>query len=184
MENNIDSHSSEQPTRKSKKRRIILWIILGILVLALIGGGIYAWYVLKHPRSFFDPSVRVHSGQTPKVTPAIDIGAYLNTPEPGTTPIPTAFPLPTAASTEEPEDGMPLSGVVNIALFGIDAYENGRSTSGTMPHTDANLILAVNFDTKEVSLISIARDCMTTAPGYRGFYKFNGVFNVDRKSVV
>ena len=73
---------------------------------------------------------------------------------------------------------MPTTGIVNIALFGIDAYEDGKSTSGTMPHTDASLVLAVNFDTKEVSLISIARDCMTTAPGYTGFYKFNGIFNV------
>ena len=47
-----------------------------------------------------------------------------------------------------------------------------------MPHTDANLVLAINFDTKEISMISIARDCLATAPGYSGFYKFNCIFNV------
>ena len=71
-----------------------------------------------------------------------------------------------------------MSGIVNVALFGIDAGEDGSTTSGTMPHTDVNMVLAINFDTKEVSLISLARDVLTTAPGYSGFYKFNGVFNV------
>ena len=41
-----------------------------------------------------------------------------------------------------------------------------------------NMVLAVNFDTKEISLISVARDIMTTAPGYTGIYKFNCIFNV------
>lgn len=180
MEETIDLKLSKQPNKKGKKkkRRIILWIVLGLLVLASVGGGIYIWHVLKRPGSFFDSSVRVTATETPETTPAIDIEAYLPTPEPGTTPIPTAVPRSTAAAIEKPEETIPHSGIVNIALFGIDAYESGKSTSGTMPHTDASLVLAINFDTKEVSLISIARDCMTTAPGYRGFYKFNGIFNV------
>ncbi|MBR4905726.1 MAG: LCP family protein [Clostridia bacterium] len=169
---------SEKNSKKPRKKRIVLWIILGILALALIGGGIYVWHVLKRPDVFFDPSVRVNTVQTPEPTPAIDIKAYLPTQEPGTTPIPTAAIQPTQTPTEQPETDTTPTGIVNIALFGIDAYEDGSSTSGSMPHTDANMIVAINFDTKEVSLISIARDCMTTAPGYRGFYKFNGIFNV------
>lgn len=180
MEETIDLELNKRPKRKPKKRkrRIVLWIILGILVLALIGGGIYVWHILKRPDAFFDTTVRVTAAQTPEATPAFEIEAYLPTEEPGTTPIPTAVPQPTAKPTEEPEETEQMTGIVNIALFGIDAFENGKSTSGTMPHTDASLVLAVNFDTKEISLISIARDCMTTAPGYTGFYKFNGVFNV------
>ena len=179
MEETIDLNLNKAPGKKpKKKRRIVLWIILGVLALALIAGGIYVWHLLKRPDVFFDPSVRVNPEQTPEASPAFDIEAYLPTPEPGATPIPTVIPQSAVSATEQPEETIPLTGVVNIALFGIDAYENGKSTSGTMPHTDANLVLAINFDTKEVSLISIARDCMTTAPGYRGFYKFNGIFNV------
>ena len=115
------------------------------------------------------------------------------TPEPTLTSAPTpaateapaqaeatkAAPQQTAQATARPTDREPtLTGMVNIALFGIDAYEDGSTTSGTMPHTDANMIVAVNFDTKEVSLISIARDLFTNIPGHNGFYKFNGVFNV------
>ncbi|MBQ6866154.1 MAG: LCP family protein, partial [Clostridia bacterium] len=71
-----------------------------------------------------------------------------------------------------------MSGIVNVALFGIDAREDDSTTSGTMPHTDVNMVVAVNFDTKEVSLISLARDVFTSVPGHSGFYKFNGIFNV------
>ena len=95
--------------------------------------------------------------------------------EPEEAPVATQ-PEQTSAPTDEPKDQ--LSGIVNVALFGIDAGENGRTTSGTMPHTDVNMVLAINFDTKDVSLISLARDVLTTVPGYSGFYKFNGVFNV------
>ncbi len=176
--------------RRSGKKRIVLWSVLGVLALALLAAGIYVWHVLKRPDVFFDSSVRVSANLTPEPTPLFDIDAYLPTDEPGTTPIPTAIPAgPTATPaivTEDPAADQPAAtepvpeklGIVNIALFGIDAYENGTSTSGSMPHTDANLIVAVNFDTKEVSLISIARDCLTIAPGYTGYYKFNGVFNV------
>ena len=175
---NNQAGQSKKKRQKPKKRRIVLWIILGVLALALIGGGIYAWHILKRPGVFFDPSVRVNTVQTPDVTPAFDIEAYLPTEEPGATPIPAPAVQQTAAPTEQPENDAPLTGIVNVALFGIDAFENGRSSSGSMPHTDASLVLAINFDTKEISLISIARDCMTTAPGVTGFYKFNGIFNV------
>lgn len=84
---------------------------------------------------------------------------------------------PAATDGDSPR-GQLFSGIVNIALFGIDAFEDGGTTSGTMPHTDAAMIVAVDFDTKEISLISIARDILTNIPGHSGFYKFNGVFNV------
>ena len=172
------SKQPEKKPRKPKKKRIVLWVILGILALALIGGGIYVWHILKRPDAFFDPTVRVTVTLTPEPTPVFDIEAYLPTAEPSATPIPTPIPQQSAVPVEKTEKEIPMTGIVNIALFGIDAFENGRSSSGSMPHTDASLVLAINFDTKEISLISIARDCMTTAPGVTGFYKFNGIFNV------
>lgn len=176
--NNLYIKQSKKERQKSKKRRLILWIILGILALALIGGGIYVWHILQRPDVFFDTTVRIDTIRTSEPTPAFDIEAYLPTTEPGTTPIPASDVQQTSVPTEQPQNDAPLTGIVNIALFGIDAYEDGSSTSGTMPHTDANMVIAINFDTKEISLISIARDCLTTAPGYAGFYKFNGIFNV------
>ena len=172
MENKTNKQQVSRQKGKAKKRRIALWIVLGVLLLALIGGGIFVWHVLKRPDAFFDSSDRVSAETTPQVTPAFNVIEYLPTVEPNTTPLPTPVPQKTSEPTAQPDDGK-MKGIVNVALFGIDAYENGRTSSGTMPHTDANLVLAINFDTKEVSLISIARDCLTTAPGYTGFYKFN-----------
>ena len=124
------------------------------------------------------PEPMATEAPTPEPTPtgaptpeATDAPAQAEATEPA--------PQQTAQATAQPTDREPaLTGMVNIALFGIDAYEDGSTTSGTMPHTDANMIVAVNFDTKEVSLISIARDLFTNIPGHNGFYKFNGVFNV------
>ena len=170
MKKNIQHHNTE----KTKKKRIVLWCILGVLAAALIGAGIYAWHILKRPEAFFDAVVQQTVTPTPGTTPIIDIDAYLPSANPEATPDPTAAP---DAETPQPQEQQ-MPEIVNVALFGIDAYENGRTTSGSMPHTDANLIVAINFKTKEVSLISIARDCLATAPGHVGFYKFNGIFNV------
>ena len=188
----------KQKKKSSKAKKIVLFSILGALLLAIIAGGVYVWHVLNRPGMFFEKTARVTNAPTEKPTPMFDIESYRPSDRPERTPLPTFAPAadteapapqetaeagepqetPEAIATTLPEDPDKLSGIVNVALFGIDAYEDGSSTSGSMPHTDANLVLAINFDTKEVSLISIARDCMTTAPGHDGFYKFNGIFNV------
>lgn len=81
-------------------------------------------------------------------------------------------------SKEEPAVEI-KDGIVNILLLGIDAREDGSTTSGTMPHTDAVMVVAVNFNENTVDLISIPRDALTVAlPPYRGYYKLNGTFNV------
>ena len=67
--------------------------------------------------------------------------------------------------------------IVNILLMGIDAYEDDGTTSGSEPHTDVMMVVAVNFDKNRVDLITLPRDTFTTAPGLHGFYKLNGVFN-------
>ena len=177
-ENQTELLFADQPHKKKKKKKhLALWIVLGILALALIGGGIYIWHVIKRPDAFFDKTERISAATMPPPTPAIPVDVYLPEDTTDLPSIPTMIPEVQPEATEQPDDGK-MSGIVNVALFGIDAFEDGSSTSGSMPHTDANLVLAINFDTKEVSLISIARDCMTTAPGHTGFYKFNGIFNV------
>ena len=73
---------------------------------------------------------------------------------------------------------IPDSGMLNILLCGIDGYEDGSSTSGTQPHTDANVVISINFDKGTVDLVSILRDSFSVAPGYYGYYKFNSIFNI------
>ena len=184
--------------QKKRRRSIVLGVILAIVCVAILVVGYLAYTALYRPQVLFEQTEQETAEPTVQVTPAFDIQAYLTvkeTPEEGIETVPpellaTATPVvvqpeqtpepaqpeQTSTSTGEPKEQ--LSGIVNVALFGIDAREDGSTTSGTMPHTDVNMVLAINFDTKEVSLISLARDVLTTVPGYSGFYKFNGVFNV------
>ena len=127
MKNQIDREENKpvrRPEKKRKKRRIVLWIVLGILCLALIGGGVFVWHVLNKPDAFFDSSVRVSAVTTPQVTPAFNVIEYLPTEEPGATPLPTPVPSAEPEVTEQPDDGEP-KGIVNVALFGIDAFDIG-----------------------------------------------------------
>jgi hypothetical protein len=160
-----------------KKKIFGILIVIAILIISM--GAYQIHRITERPESYFEQAKRVSAEVTPAPTPLFDITPYLPT---GTTRI-SAAPAQEkeAGPTADPDplgEGKPLSGIVNIALFGIDAFESGRTTSGTMPHTDANMIVAINFDTKEVSLISIARDIFTDVPGHDGFYKFNCIFNV------
>ena len=93
-------------------------------------------------------------------------------PEPAATAAPETKADPTTAPVQEVQDN-----IVNILLMGIDAYEDGGTTSGSEPHTDVMMVVAVNFDKNRVDLITLPRDTFTTAPGLHGFYKLNGVFN-------
>ena len=165
--------------RRGTKGRL-LWIVLILAFLMLTMGAIHIHRIAARPGSLFESARRISSVTTLAPTPLFDVEPYLSKVEPKGTPIPTASPKAEEAEADPDPlgEGKPLSGIVNIALFGIDVRENGRTTSGTMPHTDTNMIVAINFDTDEVSLISIARDIFTTAPGHDGFYKFNCVFNV------
>lgn len=165
----MEKKKTKATRTKMKKGQIITLIVLGSIALLLLGAGIYFWHVLERPGMFFDQDTHRNETPVPDATPLFDIAAYLSEEERGSAP---------TLQPEETPEVKTITGMVNIALFGIDAYEDGSSTSGSMPHTDANMIVAVNFDKKEVSLISIARDCFTTVPGHSGFYKFNGIFNV------
>ena len=189
MEQNMMPEQGKNKRNKGKKKSIILGAALGVVAVVLLVGGFVIHTALNRPRTLFEPTEQRTAEITSEATPAFDIQAYLPTeeePEDGEETIPpellaapTATPAQAPAATAAPQEGEPqLSGIVNVALFGIDAEENGGTTSGSMPHTDVNMAVAINFDTKEVSLISIARDVLTTAPGHSGFYKFNGVFNV------
>ena len=178
-----------QQKQKRARRSVVLGVILALVIVAILVVGYTVYTALYRPQVLFEQPDQSTAEATVQATPAFDIQAYLpveETPEAGIETIPpellaTATPVavqPDRTPAPTKESGEQMSGIVNVALFGIDAGEDGSTTSGTMPHTDVNMVVAINFDTKEVSLISLARDVLTTAPGYSGFYKFNGVFNV------
>ena len=48
-----------------------------------------------------------------------------------------------------------MHGYLNVALFGLDNRSNGSYNEG---HSDCIMIASLNYDTKEVQLVSVYRD--------------------------
>ena len=168
--------AEDQNKKKGKKgrKRTVLWIVLAVLALLLVGGGIWAYRVLVRPETMFTSSTATvtEAPQKERVESAFDLSSFL----------PTAAPEEQAPATAEAQAATPvperkMDNIVNVMLMGIDAFEGGGTTSGSQPHTDVMMVVAVNFDKDTVDLITLPRDTFTTAPGYHGFYKLNGVFN-------
>lgn len=61
-----------------------------------------------------------------------------------------------------------LTGYRNIAIFGIDARDNTYSQS----RSDCIIIASINYDSKEIKLVSVYRDTYLSIPGY-GLDKIN-----------
>ena len=171
-----ETPAEDQNKKKGKKgrKRTVLWIVLAILALLLVGGGIWAYRVLVRPETMFTSSTATvtEAPQKERVESAFDLSSFL----------PTAAPEEQAPATAEAQAATPvperkMDNIVNVMLMGIDAFEGGGTTSGSQPHTDVMMVVAVNFDKDTVDLITLPRDTFTTAPGYHGFYKLNGVFN-------
>ena len=134
------------------KQKTGLTIILLLLIGIIPAAGIWTHMVTKAPEALFEESVKVSDDQ---------LGA------------------PSLELRAEDEEIAIKDGIVNILLLGIDETPTGGTTSGTMPHTDAVMVIAVNFNEESVNLLSIPRDALTVAlPPERGFYKLNGTFNV------
>jgi len=160
MDDNIKRSSKlKNKKRKSKRTTVILLIVL----LLLIGGGGYLYsrghVILHNPDSLFiDASL-----PTPAVT--AEEGSK-------TSDETTSAPVETAEGTSE------NTGITNILLLGIDRTPEGGTTSGTMPHADAVMVVAINFDENTVNLVSLPRDSFVNMPTVKGFYKLNCIFNV------
>jgi len=183
------SDQGRQSRRRRARRSILLGAILGVVMATVLVGGYTVYTAIHRPRALFEQAEQRTAEAEAQATPAFDIQAYLpveEEPEADEETLPPELLATATPAAAQPEQTPPPSdapeeqmhGIVNVALFGIDAREDDSTTSGSMPHTDVNMVLAVNFDTGAVSLISLARDVLTTAPGHSGFYKFNGVFNV------
>jgi polyisoprenyl-teichoic acid--peptidoglycan teichoic acid transferase len=70
----------------------------------------------------------------------------------------------------------PAQNIKNILMLGIDKND-ASAARGSDYHTDAIMVLAVNFDEKRVDMISLPRDSVTYVPGIKGIYKLNAAIN-------
>ena len=177
------------PKGKHPRRRLALYAVLGVLAVLLVALGVYAYRILKRPESLF-AQAQANVTEAPKkerMESLFDLDAYATPTADPARDAATAAPATDAPATNAPEATdapeateapQQMDNIVNVMLMGIDAFESGGTTSGNQPHTDVMMVVAINFDKDTVDLITLPRDIFTTAPGYHGYYKLNGVFNV------
>ena len=177
MQRKKAKHAAQQ---KNRKRARTVWIVILCIILALgVIGSVTLHRILRRPESLFELAAVLGEPKTTAASAAAQEGREQSAPTP-TPPDVGQQAQPVSSDTADlPREPVSLqSNIVNVMLMGIDAFQDGASTSGTMPHTDVCMVVSINFDTNDVSLISLARDLFTTTPGYYGYYKLNGVFNV------
>jgi polyisoprenyl-teichoic acid--peptidoglycan teichoic acid transferase len=168
----MEEDSKKEKTSKSSRKRRIWFIIAGVLLLALVAGGIEAYRLLYIPQSMFNistmsPTASAAPDVTPLPTPEW-VGSE-DTEEPEST---GASPAVQATDTVKP-DVTNEKNILNILLVGIS------SGSGPDPHADGMIVVAINFKEKKVDLISLPRDTFIHAPEImNGIYKLNASFNV------
>ncbi len=119
------------------------------------------------------------------------------TPEPIATPRADATPSnpehetpqPTEVATPEPTvdpyqvlyekaDTSMMKDIVNILLVGVDYAPERETWNGKKEwHSDAMIVLAVNFEDNRADLISLPRDTYAQIPDIKGIYKLNAALN-------
>ena len=149
----------------TKKRKIVVFSVIGFVVMLAATGTIYAYTILHDPMGQFDSVAEQASNPTatPKPTESI----------PDTTDGPTPTIDPYDALVAEADFSM-LKNIVNIMLIGVDHATERDTWSGKKAfHSDVMIVLSINTDTNKVSMISLPRDTYAKIPGVGGIYKLN-----------
>jgi len=155
---------------KRKRFRIIIGIILIVLLLGS-GGYFYsrAHVIMNKPGDLFTTNPQKSSADSLGQTPNRSEDAARQD---------SSIIQADSQDDEDAKSALTNSNIVNVLLLGIDRTPDGKTSSGTMAHADAVMVIAINFATKEVNLVSLPRDSFVNMPGVKGFYKLNCMFNV------
>lgn len=157
--------------KKNNALRIVL-IVVAVILVGAIGSGVWLIAYVSNPKNAFSEL---------KETRKVDLVA---TPEP--TPEPTATPeqtdealTPEPTATPEPEMTQPDYDFekkrVNILLLGADSSTE-RISAGMNFRTDTMILVTVDFDNKDVDMISIPRDSYMRINKGGKFNKINAAF--------
>jgi LCP family protein required for cell wall assembly len=183
-----NNESSGKKTNKKSPVKTILWITLACLLAAgLYFGGRIAYFGFVDPRSAFDTTLHT---QSPSVSPAVTAPAQ-------TTVQATPMPTPSTVAqqdTEEPEGDIDapeddpanqpslseadlnfIKDKVNILLIGVDENPQREKTRVSF-RSDVLLLLCIDFNDKNVHLLSVPRDSYTSIYNTKGKWKINAAF--------
>lgn len=169
---------------RKKKKRILLTIILGILLAAAVVLGIQLHRILYKPLDLFVQESTKAGTPTASTADTVSVEAKQEQEQPAaaaTLPPEEAVLVP----TQEPVENDPFKkemeekGIVNFLVLGVDGdSEHPEKSYSDDNHTDTILLVAVNFKTNKVDMVSIQRDTFRQIPGSSGYYKINAAVNV------
>ena len=168
----LAEHKNEKPAKKKKEkkpwslRKKIIVAAACTLAAAILGVAIYYLSIFLDPLSGFNT-----------------VAEQTRTPAPATTTATTQGEEATATATPDPYDELlaqadfsDLEDIVNILLIGVDHGTERDSDSWTGKtdfHSDVMIVLSINTNTNEVSMISLPRDTYAKIPSVEGIYKLN-----------
>ncbi len=110
-----------------------------------------------------------------ETTPDAPHPAQTAAPEQNATPAPTLDPY---HALYEKADTTIMKDIVNILLVGVDYAPERETWNGKKEwHSDAMLVLAVNFEDNRADLITLPRDTYAEIPNVKGIYKLNAALN-------
>ena len=150
----------------SRKKKIIVFSILGVLVAAIAGVSIYVAALYNDPMSAF-AKVADQISASPSASGSTSSSAPQSS---------SAAPASTDPydKLKNQADTSMLKDIVNILLIGVDHADERDAWKGKKAfHADVMIILAINTKTNEVNMISIPRDTWVEMPGVKGYYKAN-----------
>ena len=139
------------PRRARPRRRGLrgaLVAVAAVLVVALVGAGVYAWTINRQITS--------------NITRGIELPA--GTPTPGA---PTAAGSPTPTQPRE-------TGALNYVLLGSDSRDDADASDG---RSDTIMVVHLNEKRTKAYITSFPRDMYVTVPGY-GKNKINAAFEL------
>ena len=167
------------PRRKRRAGLVVLLLILSALILLACAGAIYLHTIVSNPASFFKqaPSTATPS-PTPTETPVqATAAAVLPDASPTLVPSPTPTLEPYQELYQQNDLALPEN-IVNVLIIGVDYAEERETWNGKKDfHSDVMMVIAINFDSNRVDLISLPRDTYAKIPGVRGIYKLNASLN-------
>lgn len=158
------SASKQKETGKKSRRRslVLLWVLCILLGL----GAAATYYVIRivhTPEHLFDFSILQTTSPDPAVQGTTSQGG-------------SNAENPSDSSAQQTEDN---PAIVNFLLMGIDKEPGVKETYGATAdcHTDALILVAVNFEENRADMISLPRDTFVNMEGVEGYYKLNGILN-------
>ena len=156
------------PPKKSRrrKRRRVIWIIVGVLILAVLVAGVL---IFRHMFGLMHDEEKIQQyTSTPAPTAATETQSTpVPTPEETATPVPlTEEELAEIEETnlrnalqEDAEEIMYSDDVYNILLIGCDSWSSDM-------RSDSMILLSINKSSKKIWLTSFMRDTQVFIPNW------------------